>query len=73
MSRDYCCYINNHNIKSNLMDEREETIEDANDELERLSLRQRELEGQQKELNRALKLNFIRIGQATLRLIQERN
>ena len=55
------------------MDEREETIEDVNDELERLSLKQRELEGQQKELNRALKLNCIRIGQATLRLIQERN
>ena len=55
------------------MNEREATIEDVNEELERLSLRQRELEGQQRELNRALKVNCILIGQATLRLNQERN
>ena len=68
MSRDYCFNISKRNIKSNLMNEREATIEDVNDELERLSLRQRELEGQQRELNRALKVNCILIGQATLRL-----
>jgi len=55
------------------MNEREEVREEITEELKRLTLKQRELEGQQKELNRALKINCIRIGQATLRLTQERS
>ena len=57
------------------MNEREEVREEIIEELKRLTLKQRELEGQQKELNRALKINCIRIGQATLRLrlTQERS
>ena len=55
------------------MNEREEAREEISEEVKRLTLKQRELEGQQKELNRALKINCIRIGQATLRLVQERS
>ena len=50
----------------------EATIENVSDELERLCLRQRELEGQQRELNRALKVNCILIGRLTHRVNQER-
>jgi len=55
------------------MNEREEVREEIIEELKRLTQKQRELEGQQKELNRALKINCIRVGQATLRLTQERS
>ena len=54
------------------MNGREATIENVSDELERLCLRQRELEGQQRELNRALKVNCILIGRLTHRVNQER-
>ena len=55
------------------MNEREEAREETSEVLKRLASKQRELERQQKELNRELKINCIRIGRATLRLNQERS
>ena len=72
MSRDYCCIINRPNIKTNLMNGTEATIENVSDELERLCLRQREIKEQQRELSRAIKVNCVLIRRLTHRTKQGR-
>ena len=72
MSRGYCCIISSSNIKTKLMNDTEATIENLGEELEKLCLRQRELEEQQRELSRAINVICVLIGRLTHRVNQGR-